>query len=238
MMSEARKTKYKRGVSTRQRIVERSVELFNRASVQSVAIEHIASDLGMSPGNLTYHFRHKRDLIRAALDLLQQRLRETVGRPSIKSPRQAGLYVVLGLRALWEFRFFFNSLVYLLGQDPELRAEYQEFQNWAVAAVAEDLRQLQEIGYFSPPEPPNSVTVVVENMWAQWLNWLRMQQIDNPLAATPRNEALYDCAFHIWSLCQPYLQPAFARSVLQEFETLLPDGARKSPLFLTTGPEI
>jgi AcrR family transcriptional regulator len=233
-MSEARKTKYKRGVSTRQRIVERSVELFNRGSVQSVAIEQIASDLGMSPGNLTYHFRHKRDLIRAALYLLQQRLRETVGRPTIKSPRQAGIYVVHGLRALWEFRFFFNSLVYLLGNDPELRAEYQEFQHWAVAAVAEDLRQLQASGNFTPPEPPNSVTAVVENMWAQWLNWLRMQQIDNPLAVTPRNEALYDCAFHIWSLCQPYLHPAFAQAVLNEFETLLADVAQKPSQFSTT----
>jgi AcrR family transcriptional regulator len=220
-MSEARKPKYKRGISTRQRIVERSVELFNRASVQSVAIEQIASDLGMSPGNLTYHFRHKRDLIRAALDLLQERLRETVGRPAIKSPRQAGIYVVRGLQSLWEFRFFFNSLVYLLGNDPELNTEYREFQRWAVAAVAEDLGQLQDIGFFTAPEPPNSVTVIVENMWAQWLNWLRMQQIDNPLAVTPRNEALYDCAFHIWSLCQPYLQPAFAQAVLRQFETLL-----------------
>jgi AcrR family transcriptional regulator len=220
-MSEARKPKSKRGVSTRRRIVERSVELFNRASVQSVTIEQIAGDLGMSPGNLTYHFRHKRDLIRAALDLLQERLRETVGRPAIKSPRRAGIYVVHGLRALWEFRFFFNSLVYLLSNDPELKQEYQEFQLWAVAVVADDIRKLQENGYFSPPEPPNSLTLLVENMWAQWLTWLRMQQIDNPLAATPRNEALYDCAFHIWSLCEPYLQPGFARALLQEFEKLL-----------------
>jgi uncharacterized protein YqcC (DUF446 family) len=168
---------------------------------------------------------------------LQQGLRETVGRPAIKSPRQAGIYVVHGLRALWKFRFFFNSMVYLLGNDADLRKEYQEFQGWAVAAVAEDLRQLQESGYFSPPEPPNSVTAMVENMWAQWLNWLRMQQIDDPLAATPRNQALYDCAFHIWSLCQPYLQPAFAAAVLKEFETLLADITQKPSYFSTGDPK-
>jgi len=221
MTSVARKPKSKRGVSTRRRIVERSVELFNRGSVQSVTIEQIASDLGMSPGNLTYHFPHKRDLIRAALDVLQERLRETVGRPAIKSPRQAGIYVVHGLRALWEFRFFFNSLVYLLSGDTALKQEYLEFQLWAVAAVAEDLRRLQESGYFTAPEPPNSLTTLVENMWAQWLTWLRMQQIDDPLAVTPGNAALYDCAFHIWSLCQPYVQPGFAVALLREFEKLL-----------------
>jgi AcrR family transcriptional regulator len=50
---------------TRERIIQRSIALFNKRGLQHVAIDHIATDLKISPGNLTYHFKRKRDLILA-----------------------------------------------------------------------------------------------------------------------------------------------------------------------------
>ena len=48
---------------TRDRIVEASLELFNAQGERSVTTNHIAAHLGMSPGNLYYHFRNKQAII-------------------------------------------------------------------------------------------------------------------------------------------------------------------------------
>lgn len=213
--------KSQRGSDTRKRIIERSIALFNQRGVQQVAIEQIAADLAMSPGNITYYFPFKRHLIHATLDHLKVRLRQSLEAQSVTAVHDAGEYVIGGIRTLWDFRFFFNSLVFLLADDPELRQEYAEFRHWAIGAVVEDLSRLVQIGFFFAPAAPNSLQLLADNMWSQWLSWLRGQQIESPRAMTPSNQALYDCALHLWSLCQPHLEPRFSRQLIDELQSLL-----------------
>ena len=47
------------------RIVEGALELFNHADGATVTTNHIAAHLGMSPGNLYYHFRNREEIVRA-----------------------------------------------------------------------------------------------------------------------------------------------------------------------------
>src|SRR5205085_7510058 len=51
---------------TKGRIVTAAVELFNASSVGAVTTNHIAAHLGISPGNLYYHFGNKEEILRAA----------------------------------------------------------------------------------------------------------------------------------------------------------------------------
>jgi AcrR family transcriptional regulator len=227
----SKQTNYQRGLDTRGRIVDRSIELFNRYGIQHVTIEDIAADLKISPGNITYYFKLRRDLIRAGLDVLQARLGKSLDRPVVASVQEARDYVISGFGPLWDFRFFFNSLVFLSRNDPEIRTRYLKFQHWAVEAVARDLEGLVTLGYFRRPEAPNSTILMAENMWAQWLSWLRMQQIENPTAKVPNREALYDFALHLWSLCQPLLAARFGQDLFDEFrEALAPKKRRSVPL--------
>lgn len=214
---------------TREKIVARSIALFNRRGVASVSIGTIATDMKMSPGNLTYHFKRKGDLVQACLEVLHRRLRIGMERPALSSADDAAIYVAAGLKTLWEFRFFFNALTYLLGKDRKMRQDYYEFRDWAINEVALDLQRLIELGYFRAPEPPNSLHMLIHCLWSQWLNWLRMQQIEHPLVSTPSNAALHDCAVHIWSLCQPYMEAQFSRNLLAAFQKTLLVKPSRSP---------
>ncbi|WP_428313000.1 TetR/AcrR family transcriptional regulator [Hydrocarboniphaga sp.] len=208
--------------TTRQRIVESAIAQFNRYGIQNVAIDHIATDLGISPGNLTYHFKRKDDLIHETLDVLKDKLRVALERPvSVTSPNEGADYLIRMYRTLWDVRFFFNSLAYLLQDDRSLRKEFFEFRDWLVATMESDLEYLARGGYMNPPVAPNSFRLLSENIWGHLLSWLRLQQIETPSAKTPSAEALYDALLHLWSMSQLWMEPAYAKLLLQAFETQL-----------------
>lgn len=204
---------------TRERIIERSISLFNKRGLQHVAIDHIATDLKISPGNLTYHFKRKRDLILSTLDVLQDRLHRAIEHSATTTcAEESAAYLISIFRTFWDFRFFFNALTYLLTDDAELRKGYFEFRDRSLQALEDDMDQLRSRGFFLAATPPNNYRLLAENMWSQWLDWLRMQQMKNPLARTP---ALYECALHHWSLSEPFLEKDFAVDLLKAYQRQL-----------------
>jgi AcrR family transcriptional regulator len=59
-------------MSTRDRIIETAVNLFNDCGTRRITTNHIARAAGISPGNLYYYFRNKEEIIRAVLDLMNR----------------------------------------------------------------------------------------------------------------------------------------------------------------------
>jgi AcrR family transcriptional regulator len=51
--------------STKERILNSAVELFNSRGFVNVTMRDIAAELDMSLGNLTYHFKKKEELMEA-----------------------------------------------------------------------------------------------------------------------------------------------------------------------------
>lgn len=50
-------------MDTKETIINTSIELFNAHGVNRVGVREIARELNISPGNLSYHFRRKEDLL-------------------------------------------------------------------------------------------------------------------------------------------------------------------------------
>jgi AcrR family transcriptional regulator len=219
-----RMTRAQQAEKTRERIVQKSILLFNRHGVQSVSIEQIAADLKISPGHLTYYFARKLDLIEACLALLKERLLVALTRPNtFASALEAAEFMVGIYRTLWQFRFVSNGLTYIVALDRQLRLDYLRFSEWAVDTLEADNRHFAAQGYILPEIQPNSYRLLAKNVWAIWLNWLRMQQIENPRALTPSNQALYQCAEVQWSLSQHWLNPGFSDEWLAALRVLLQD---------------
>ena len=61
-------------MKTKDRIVQTSIELFNRSGIVAVTTNHIAKELNISPGNLYFHFANKEEIIR---QIFRQMSKET-----------------------------------------------------------------------------------------------------------------------------------------------------------------
>ena len=215
---------------TRKKILDASIELFNTQGIQNVSTEKIAMQIGISPGNLTYHFKRKSDLVREILVLLEDQMRPVLYAPrEAKKPQYGAEYLIDILHTFWRFRFFFNALTYLLSRDKALREEYFRFQDWALATLDSGLMELMKSGDFRAIRAPNNTRLLAENVWYQWLSWLRIQQIKSPMADIPEGEALYECAMHHWSLLEPYFTESFADELLPLYrKRLLPKKPAKT----------
>jgi AcrR family transcriptional regulator len=51
-------------IDTKTRILDAALTLFNERGTSNVTTNHIAEALGMSPGNLYYHYRNKAEIVR------------------------------------------------------------------------------------------------------------------------------------------------------------------------------
>jgi hypothetical protein len=60
---------------TRDRILETALALFNKDGFAKVTTARIAAEVGISEGNLWYHFRTKRDLVVALWEQLAESIR-------------------------------------------------------------------------------------------------------------------------------------------------------------------
>ena len=98
-------------MKTRDRILKAALVLFNERGATHVSLAQIAGRLGISEGNLWYHFRTKRDLVAALFAELEERIEQNLSRPPAANDSQIedfGDYARQSFRDIWEYRFLFR----------------------------------------------------------------------------------------------------------------------------------
>jgi AcrR family transcriptional regulator len=106
--------------TTKQRIVDTAERLFNESGTGAVSTNHIAAAMGISPGNLYYHFGNKDEIVLVALDRLAAAIDLAWSSPDGADPDVDRLEQGLAgtLAALDEHRFAARE-VYSLGLHSE-----------------------------------------------------------------------------------------------------------------------
>ncbi len=155
-------------MKTRDKIIQAALELFNTQGERNITTNHIAAHLGISPGNLYYHFRNKEDIIHSIFDEYVNYLSDHF-QPHPDGKITLGVmmsYLDAMFETIWRFRFLYYSLPTLLSRDPELHKKYMKFQQVSAQREVDLLFSLQKNNILSVPmedldELANSIKVVL-----------------------------------------------------------------------------
>jgi AcrR family transcriptional regulator len=152
---------------TKDRIVTAAVELFNASSVGAVTTNHIAAHLGISPGNLYYHYANKEEIVRAAFD----RMNVEADGLWEKSPQRvvdplALQRIVVGNLQLYaKYIFFARELASLLRADRELRDRYAVIAARRMDQLVTSLAPLVEAGILRDVGDLDDLRALAESAW-------------------------------------------------------------------------
>lgn len=192
-------------MKTRDKIIVASIKLFNEQGERNITTNHIAANLGISPGNLYYHFRNKEDIINAiyseyADDLIAQFSNLS---DSINPLDSILLYMDIVFELISKFRFFYSNLPVLLSKNPALKKRYSEIQRQIVVKVRSMLVSLDEAEILKiRDEELEDLTCLLRLTTTFWLSYLQTQTDETPVID---DAALYDGLLKIFALLSPYV---------------------------------
>ncbi len=206
---------------TRERILQKSLELFNQRGERNVTTNHIAAELGMSPGNLYYHFRNKEEIIFELFLGYQSRTQANLSAPAERALTYADKlgYFEAILENMWEYRFLHRDLEQLMDGNEQLKASYQAFTQLVMQQGKAIYGRLVDSGLVDASN--EDIEALIVNIWVvvtSWISFLHTTGIYGNTQALSRN-MLKRGIYQIICLEAPYLRGE-ARDKLTEMKRL------------------
>jgi AcrR family transcriptional regulator len=195
----------KRPRRTRERIVETSLAMFNRLGAPNVTTADISVEMGISPGNLYYHFRNKDEIVGELFAALEVRL------DALLDPRVSGvvdvedlwLFLHLLFEAMWDYRFLYRDLDEILSRSRKLATHFASILRRGTATVSALCRSMVDAGAMRASE--REIAAIAENVALVATFWISYQRI----AAQEPDAAVINldrAAYQVLSLIAPFLQ--------------------------------
>jgi len=195
---------------TAERILATALDLFNRFGEPNVATTLIASDMGISPGNLFYHFPAKELLVNALFDEYVHDMDQLLpAAADVRDMEHAWFFMHSLFELIWRHRFIYRDLNDLLSKNRHLEAQVKAVLQRKQQAFEAILSGLQEQGLLSqsPFERHSCAThMVVLQTW-----WLSYEYVQNPRHALEEANAGHSVlrgAQQVLGLLLPYLVDA------------------------------
>ena len=194
---------------TAERILVVTLELFNRFGEPNVSTTAISAELGISPGNLYYHFPAKDELINNLFDRYERSLSELLrAADSVANVEDAWLFFHMLFELIWQYRFLYRDLNDLLSKNRRLETHFQsvlKHKERAVQQVLGGLSRGNAMRIDARATPPVATAMVV--VLTYWLSFEYVRDPRNALEPASAGAALLRGAFHVLSLLSPYLEP-------------------------------
>jgi AcrR family transcriptional regulator len=198
---------------TAERILEATLELFNRFGEPNVSTTSIAAELGISPGNLYYHYPAKETLVTSLFERYERALNALLpAARDVRHVEDAWLFFHMLFELIWQYRFLYRDLNDLLGKSRRLEARFPfvlQHKQTAVRDVLAGLACNTELADTGPVA--TSVVVVL----TYWLSYEYVRDPRHALEPEGAGAALLHGAQHVLALLMPYLA-AEERSHLQQ----------------------
>ena len=193
---------------TAERILETTLDLFNRFGEPNVSTTLISAELRISPGNLYYHYPAKDELINALFDRYNASLDELLGASTgVRNVEDAWFFMHTLFELIWQYRFLYRDLNDLLSKNRRLETHFQAVLKHKTRAMRTLLDGMQRAGALqidSRELEPTATSMVV--VLTYWLSFEYVRDPRRALEPESAQAALLRGAHHVLNLLMPYLE--------------------------------
>lgn len=187
--------------SRKQEIVKQAIILFNEKGFYNVSLKEIAKAMEISPGNITYHFPKKEDLLR----VIQEQLIEEV---SMEIMPQEEVINLAHLEKLYKrfyqnqrkYSFYFNNLLYIFKAFPEITQAYRVVTEKRLAEGRKLIQYFIHTERLIPEEEGIDYEVLLKSHWMLTVFWTGQAVVLGNLADTSAEAQMK----FLWALMFPY----------------------------------
>jgi AcrR family transcriptional regulator len=202
---------------TAERILEVTLDLFNRFGEPNVSTTLISAELGISPGNLYYHYPAKDELINALFDRYERGLSELLhAADNVGNVEDAWLFFHMLFELIWQYRFLYRDLNDLLSKNRRLETHFQfvlKNKSRAVSTVLDGLTRARAVRIDSREADAVANAMVV--VLTYWLSYEYVRDPRKALEPESAAAALSRGAYHVLSLLMPYLDGSSREHLFQ-----------------------
>lgn len=201
-------------MKTKEKILHHALALFNSEGVENITTRHIASDMGISQGNLHYHYPNKNEVIQALFDGFLARIaaeRRYVAE-QLFDKEEVLTSMENNFRVMYEYRFFFKAPAVIWRRLPEIREVLVQVFDSRKAQIREIIHHYRDQGIFRPEISEAQIQFLAEQFIFVISSWLHASDYHGDLKNPAKHFAAF--AFRGWL---PYLVPAKMR----EWEAVL-----------------
>ena len=195
---------------TAERILEVTLDLFNRFGEPNVSTTLISAELSISPGNLYYHYPAKDELINSLFDRYEKALSELLNAADgVRDVEDAWFFLHTLFELIWQYRFLYRDLNDLLSKNRRLETQFQHIlraKGRAVQSVLGGLSRGAAIKIDAREAEPVATAMVV--VLTYWLSYEYVRDPRRALEPETSGPALARGAYHVLSLLMPYIEPA------------------------------
>ena len=193
---------------TAERILEVTLELFNRFGEPNVSTTLISAELSISPGNLYYHYPAKDELINSLFDKYERNLSELLNASDgVRDVEDAWFFMHTLFELIWQYRFLYRDLNDLLSKNRRLETHFQWVLKNKTRSVRALLDAMSRSGAISIDS--REVEATATSMVVVLTYWLSIEYVRDPRKALEPESAqmaLMRGAQHVLNLLVPYLE--------------------------------
>ncbi|WNJ21140.1 TetR/AcrR family transcriptional regulator [Pontibacter sp. G13] len=203
-------------MTTKSRILETARHLYNTHGVDKVTARHIASEMGISDGNLRYHFKTREDIVFALYLQLVGGMDEVFAfDPQAALDFNQMFHTIHGaFSQMYEYRFLMQDFASLVRQIPKIGQHFRALNEVRKLAFEQVFQGAIEQGWLRKPLYPGEYQELLERMEILSDFWMSAAQIRYQ---GPAAEMVQHYAQLVLKGMVPYLTPSGLAQFQQQF---------------------
>ncbi|MBX2874425.1 MAG: TetR/AcrR family transcriptional regulator [Saprospiraceae bacterium] len=194
-------------MKTKDKILQMALQQFNERGVEQVSIRSISNALGISAGNLTYHYKNTDKIIYALYLQLVDELGRSIEQVINQSPDIQWLYeaTAYNCHMMWKYRFLLIDFVAITRRVTDIRDHFRQLVKMRQWQIRQAINEMVELGLFIPEWQEGMYDKYILRMIIMSDAWIPDAQIH---FQGEEEEIIPFYTELIVSSIQPYLTPA------------------------------